>query len=31
MEVILVNQEGKTLELTLKDLLPYSFDSSYLE
>ena len=29
--VILVNQEGKTLELTLKDLLPYSFDSSYLE
>ena len=31
MEVILVNQKGKTLELTLKDLLPYSFDSSYLE
>lgn len=31
MEVILVNQAGKTLELTLKDLLPYSFDSSYLE
>ena len=31
MEVILVNQEGKTLELTLKDLLPYSFDGSYLE
>ena len=31
MEVILVNQNGKTLELTLKDLLPYSFDSSYLE
>ena len=31
MEVILVNQTGKTLELTLKDLLPYSFDGSYLE
>ena len=31
MEVILVNQAGKTLELTLRDLLPYSFDSSYLE
>lgn len=31
MEVILVNQAGKTLELTLKDLLPYSFDGSYLE
>ena len=31
MEVILVNQNGKTLELTLKDLLPYSFDGSYLE
>ena len=31
MEVILVNREGKTLELTLRDLLPYSFDSSYLE
>ena len=30
MEVILVNREGKTLELTLRDLLPYSFDSSYL-
>ena len=30
MEVILVNREGKTLELTLKDLLPYSFDSSFL-
>ena len=31
MEVILVNQAGKTLELTLRDLLPYSFDSSYFE
>ena len=31
MEVILVNQAGKTLELTLRDLLPYSFDNSYLE
>ncbi len=30
MEVILVNSKGETLELTLKDLLPYSFDSSYL-
>jgi cytidine deaminase len=30
MEVILVNASGKTLELTLKDLVPYSFDSSYL-
>ena len=31
MEVILVNQAGKTLELTLRDLLPYSFDNSYFE
>ncbi len=31
MEVILVKTNGETLELTLKDLLPYSFDSSYLE
>lgn len=30
MEVILVKATGETLELTLKDLLPYSFDSSYL-
>jgi len=30
MEVILVNRAGDTLELTLKDLMPYSFDSSYL-
>ena len=30
MEVILVKTTGETLELTLKDLLPYSFDSSYL-
>lgn len=30
LEVILVNREGKTLELTLPDLLPYSFGSSTL-
>ena len=30
MEVILVKTTGETLELTLKDLLPYSFDSRYL-
>ena len=30
MEVILVNNKGETLELTLKELLPYSFDGSYL-
>ncbi len=30
MEVILVNSKGETLELTLKELLPYSFDGSYL-
>ena len=30
MEVYLVNSEGEILELTMKDLLPYSFDSSYL-
>lgn len=31
LEVILVNREGKTLDLTLKELLPYGFDGSYLE
>ena len=30
LEVILVNSAGETLELTLKELLPYGFDSSYL-
>ena len=30
MVVYLVNSEGEILELTMKDLLPYSFDSSYL-
>lgn len=30
LEVILVNREGKTLELTLRDLLPYSFGSDTL-
>ena len=30
LEVILVNREGKTLELTLPDLLPYSFGSGTL-
>ena len=30
MEVILMNQAGETLDLTLRDLLPYSFDGSYL-
>ena len=31
LEVILVNREGKTKELTLPELLPYSFGSSTLE
>ena len=31
LEVILVNREGKTLDLTLRELLPYGFDGSYLE
>lgn len=31
LEVILVNREGKTLDLTLRELLPYGFDKSYLE
>ena len=30
MEVILVNNKGETMELTLKDLLPYSFGSDNL-
>ena len=30
MEVILVNNRGETMELTLKDLLPYSFGSDNL-
>ena len=30
LEVILGNSAGETLELTLKELLPYGFDSSYL-
>ena len=31
LEVILVNREGKTKELTLPELLPYSFGSNTLE
>ena len=31
LEVILVNNKGETLELTLKELLPYGFDRSYLD
>ena len=30
LEVILVNCDGETLELTQKDLLPYSFGSENL-
>ncbi len=30
LEVILVNSRGETLDLTLRELLPYGFDSSYL-
>lgn len=30
LEVILVNKDGKTMELTLRELLPYSFDQSNL-
>ena len=30
MEVILVNSRGETREMTLRDLLPWSFDGSYL-
>ena len=31
MEVILVNIRGETREMTLRDLLPWSFDGSYLD
>ncbi len=31
MEVILVNRRGETQELTLRELLPYSFNSGILE
>lgn len=31
LEVILVNGKGETLELSLKELLPYGFDRSYLD
>ena len=31
MEVILVNSRGETREMTLRDLLPWSFDGSYLD
>ena len=31
LEVILVNRDGKTLDLTLKELLPSGGDGSYLE
>ncbi len=31
MDVILVNNKGGTLDLTLRQLLPYGFDSSYLK
>jgi len=30
LEVILVNCDGETLDLTLPELLPYGFDNSYL-
>ena len=30
LEVILVNSRGETLDLTLRELLPYGFDNSYL-
>ena len=30
LEVILVNCDGETLDLTLKELMPYGFDDSYL-
>lgn len=30
LEVILVNREGRTLELALRELLPYGFDGTYL-
>ena len=31
LEVILVNSKGETMELTLKELLPYGFDSGNLK
>ena len=31
LEVILVNCKGETMELTLKELLPYGFDSNNLQ
>ena len=31
LEVILVNNKGETMELTLKELLPYCFDSGNLK
>ena len=31
MEVILVNSRGETRDMTLRDLLPWSFDGSYLD
>ncbi len=31
MEIILVNNRGETKELTLRQLLPYGFDSTYLD
>ncbi len=31
MDVILVNNKGETLDLTLRQLLPYGFDSTYLK
>lgn len=31
MEVLLVNNRGEILELTLAQLLPYGFDGTYLE
>ena len=30
MQIICINGKGQTLELTLRDLLPYSFDSTFL-
>ena len=30
LQVILVNCDGETLDLTLPELLPYGFDNSYL-
>ena len=30
MQVICLNGKGEALELTLRDLLPYGFDNSFL-